>query len=1068
MPLNPIFRSVISALLLLLTAFSPVARAFGSSPAISASNDALREQVLTTWTTDQGLPQNFIRAITQTSDGFLWIGTMNGLVRFDGLRFRAPGPDLPAALQGNISGLAPDAGAGLWAATGGGLFHLAHHRFELISVAGQPAAALRRIDAIARSHTGELWVYGEKHLYLTRNNALEAHPLPDGALAIRDLAESTDGTLWLADGEAVFAVKLLIKDATPSYSQAIRYPLAGARMLYADEFGSLYAGDGHKLFRFTGGKDGSAFSEVKNPGLGNFVSVLVDHEHCLWMASGGLHGLSRKSGGTSVQTTRVDTLTTNEGLASNDVRVLFEDRSHDVWIGTISGLERLHHGIFSTYSNAAGNFKSQFESIFQNRDGTMWAGTLESGIVQLPASPLNPWHRFARDSGLRIGQVRGFAEDGPPAAGNTNPVVAIADYGLYYYRAGRYSRIPGVPPGYVGTPVTTADGSLWFAIQRRGIFRLGPRDRLDKLPRNKSRPQGTSITQLGPADGLPADPNVLWALALDSRGELWVGAGTQLYHWNQTRFDLVLTAPSPILSIARSPKPDEEPASVTSGLILGTLDGVFFPGDSSSRQSRILTEQEGLPGNTVVDVLEDDGNHLWVATARAIARISASQWTDFAQGRSSRVQSEIYTRADGLRSNTVLPLNQITAVRSHDGRIWFATADGISVLHPDAAPARFPEASIDASIDAITVDDRERSLSDSAVLTVPPGQHRITFAFSTPPVQAPEQVRFRYRLSGWDHHWLDAINTREVSYTALPPGRYTFEVIAVTRSGIGSALPASIQLRLRPFFWQTRWFLAIAIVAAALIIVEITRRRTRAGAERLSFQFQERAAERERIAYQIHDTVIQDMIGTVLQLELLSFQMDEKPEKASSHLVVLTQRLREAVARSRNMVSSLHSTAVVQLSLVEVLRHAEAEFRLGESPKFELSSSGVPRDIHPLIRDEVYRICREALANAFRHANASNVHVIVRFLPELLEVEIGDDGEGIDEEIRLHGRPGHFGLPGIHAHAQRINASIEIASAPRQGTRILLRVPTQRPKWQKAWSWSKRFRRQHPPNRFEV
>jgi signal transduction histidine kinase len=161
----------------------------------------------------------------------------------------------------------------------------------------------------------------------------------------------------------------------------------------------------------------------------------------------------------------------------------------------------------------------------------------------------------------------------------------------------------------------------------------------------------------------------------------------------------------------------------------------------------------------------------------------------------------------------------------------------------------------------------------------------------------------------------------------------------------------------------------------------------------------------------------------------------------------LAHRLRETIARSRNMVWSLHSTAVVQFSLVEVLRHAEAEFRLGELPQFELSSTGEARDIHPLVRDEVYRICREALANAFRHSNAHSVQVIVRFQPEIFEVEIRDDGQGIDDEIRLHGRPGHFGLPGMQAHAERIGAGITIHSAPGQGTTIHLRVKTHEPRW---------------------
>jgi signal transduction histidine kinase/ligand-binding sensor domain-containing protein len=1002
-------------------------------------DEDLRHETLTTWTTDQGLPQNFIRAITQTSDGFLWIGTMNGLVRFDGLHFRTPGVGVeggvPSALHGNIGGLEPDASGGLWIATTTTLFHYAHRQFLAIPLASD-AKQSYRVDAIARSHDGEMWVYGGKHLYLTSRGKLEAHPLPPGAAVVRDLAETTDGTLWLADGKAVYALK---GDAAP-----VSFPLAGVRSLYADAFGSLYAGDGHKLYRFDGKASSSAgFVPLANPGLGNFVSVLVDSRHNLWMASGGLHGISRNTHpgptGSASHPGSIQTLTLADGLTSDDVRILFEDRDHDIWIGTIAGLQRLHRGVFTTYSGARHgessahasqsrarsdpHAESEFESIFEQPNGSLWAGTLEAGVVRLGADGSDAsLRRFNRADGLPNGQSRGFAMDGGA------PVVALADYGIFALHGDRFSRIAGIPPGYVNTPVTTPDGSLWFAIPHSGIYRK----------------TGSRVLRLGPAEGLPEPTPGALTLALDPDGGLWLGSGTQLYRWNQARFELVKTTPAPVYCLAfGSSGPFNNP-------IVGTMNGLLL---SNQGHERLLTADTGLPGEAVLDVVEDAGANLWIATPRAIARVSRAQWTAFADGRAARVQAEIYTQADGLRSNTVLPLNQLTAIRTRGGRIWFATPRGLSVLDPDLDPSRMPQAAVPAVIDSVIVDDRERALTDGA-LTVAPGQHRITFGYTTPPTQAPEQIRFRYRLAEWDKEWIDAGNSREVSYTALPPGTYTFEVLAITRSGNSIATPTKLALHLKPFFWQTRWFIALVIVLASAIIVEITRRRTRVNAERLSLQFQERAAERERIAYQIHDTVIQDMIGTALQLELLGFQLTDQPQKAASNLDILAGRLRETIARSRNMVWSLHSTAVVQYSLVEVLRHAEAEFRLGELPRFELSSAGEPRDIHPLVRDEVYRICREALANAFRHSNAQSVHVTVRFLPDVLEVEIGDDGEGIDEDTRIHGRPGHFGLPGMQAHARRIDAQIAILSAPGKGTKILLRVMTKQP----TWRWWKRRR----------
>ena len=949
-----------------------------------AAQGSLRQDVLTTWTTDQGLPQNFVRAISQTSDGFLWVGTMNGLVRFDGLRFRGFGKDAPSALQENIGDLEQDAGDGLWIATASGLIHYSHQRFQPIPLLGQ---SHYNIDAMARGRDGEVWIYSDGKLARSQGDLLQIRPMPEGALQLRDLAEGSDHTLWIADGEALFALR--------GNTKTVRYRLPGIRMVYADAFGDVFAGDGHRLFRF----DGQAFVQVSDPGLGNFVSIMVDHHRQLWMASGGLHGLSRKSGD------QKEILTAADGLASDDVRTIFEDRSHDIWLGTISGLQRLHRGAFTTDTSLNGllNSHNQLDAVFEQKDGTIWLGSTEGGIAALQQGQ---WHKFGRPEGLSPGQVRGFAEDGP------KPSVVVSDYGIFAYRGTKFSKLASIPPGYISSPVQTPDGSLWFSIQHRGLFRR----------------KGAQLTHFGKEDGLPDDS--VWSLTVDANGVLWVGAGNQLYRWREARFERILESPSPVICVAWTN---------SGGFVLGTLHGLLL---RISGTARMLTEAEGLPGETVLDVIEDSGGNLWIATTRAIARLPKAQWTAFADGKINHVQTEIYTQSDGLKSDTVLPLNQVSALRARDGRIWFSTARGLSVADPNLAP----EPAVPAMIDSVVVDDHEQPIGDIAVV---PGQHRITFVYTTPPTVAPEQIRFRYRLFGWDKQWIDAGTAREVSYTALPPGSYTFEVTAVNREDIQSKVPSSTKLRLKPFFWQTKWFLALIIVAAAVMLIEITRRRTRLNAERLSLRFQERAAERERIAYQIHDTVIQDMIGTALQLELLGFQITDQPEKANGLLASLTHRLREAIARSRNMVGSLHSTAVVQYSLAEVLRNAEAEFRLGDLPAFELKSEGEPRHIHPLVRDEVYRICREAVANAFRHSNANHVQVTVGYLRDALEVEISDDGMGMDEETRLHGRPGHFGLPGMQAHANRIGAHITIQSSPDQGTRVVLRINTLK----RVWGW---------------
>lgn len=601
--------------------------------------------------------------------------------------------------------------------------------------------------------------------------------------------------------------------------------------------------------------------------------------------------------------------------------------------------------------------------------------------------------------------MRGFFERGAA------PAIAISDYGIFEWHGSRFTKISAIPHGYVTTPVIAGDGSLWFRVENQGLYRL----------------KNGRLTQLGEADGLTG--RQLWSLTVDAHGVPWIGDATGLQRWNGQRFDRMLTTPGAPLCVSW---PDD-------GIAVGTFNGLFLRVGTSG-PGRLLTQNEGLPGNMVLDILNDGEGNLWVVTARAIARLPRAQWTAYAEGRSNRVDAESFNEADGLKSRYVLPLNEVTATRARDGRLWFATINGPAVVDPHL-PASEPTQAV---MDSIIVDDRHNLPGD---LTVKPGRHRITFTYTSPSTIAPEQTRFRYRLSGWDRDWVDAGTAREVSYTGLPPGTYNFEVIATNREGGSAQFPAQVQIKLEPFFWQRKWFLILAVCLAAAIVAEITRRFTRRRAERLSLRFQERVAERERIAHQIHDTVIQDLIGATLQLELIGFQVADQAETSKQSLTSLADRMRETIARSRHMVSNLHSTAIAHYSLVEVLRHAEAEFRTNPSPVFDLAYSGEPRQVHPLIRDEVYRICREAIANAFRHSNAEYVTVEVRFLPEALEVEISDDGQGMTEELLKHGRPGHFGLRGMQAHAQRIGATLRLESEPGQGTNVILRVETSQSLW---------------------
>jgi signal transduction histidine kinase len=393
-----------------------------------------------------------------------------------------------------------------------------------------------------------------------------------------------------------------------------------------------------------------------------------------------------------------------------------------------------------------------------------------------------------------------------------------------------------------------------------------------------------------------------------------------------------------------------------------------------------------------------------------------------------------YGVSDGLYSTTAAKRHR-SVVADAEGRIWFAMDRGLSVVDPVRATGTV--APVVSRIESLAADGTSIDVSDSA--RVPPGPHRVTFAYSGVSLSAPDGIRFRYRLDGFDHGWSAPTATREAVYTNLGPGSYRFRVTASNREGVWRGAEAALSMEVQPTLSQTAWFRLAAGLAAALALVLLYRMRLHRLTREMTVRFEERLDERTRIAQDLHDTLLQGVLSASMQLHVA---VDEVPPQAPGrrgldHVLALMARV---IEEGRNAVRGLRS-AEDDFDLEEAFSRLREDLSIGEEIEFRVMREGAPRPLQPLIRDDVYRIGREALVNAVRHAAATRLEVEVECGAHQFRVLVRDDGCGIDPDVLRDGRTGHWGLSGMRERAERIGGRLKLWSRPGAGTEVELSVP---------------------------
>ncbi len=756
-----------------------------------------------TWGEDDGLPQNFVSALAQTPDGYLWLGSEEGLIRFDGVHFAIYTPsNTPALSTGWVKALWADSDGTLWIGTGGG--GLVRYRDGVFTAfTHEDGLSDDRVGAVLRDRSGRLWI-GTEGGGLARfvDGRFETVGKEAGLSGdyVFSIAEDSAGTIWVGTDAGLNRL-----DASGIRVYTRRDGLASDRVtaLAAGRGGVLWVGGVGGVTRLRGGefvrygsKDGLT-SELVN-------WLYEDARGALWIGTHG-GGLNRLYDGA------ISALTSATGFPGDMVWTIYEDREGHLWLGVVAaGLVRLQDGAFDTYGKSEGLSADIALAVLEDRSGALWVGTAGGGVNRIAGGDVVA---YGTRDGLAHDVVIALAE-----SSNGDIWVGTAVGGLSRIRGGRvrtFRAEDGVIGGPIGVILEDRAGNLWLGGSGAGLQRWRPGP-----PRTYTR-----------EDGLP--DNVVTALLEDSAGRLWIGTRGGLVRFDEGRFvPFRIEGGAPVNSIRDLYEDSDGTLWIaTHDGLVRWVDGRFF----------VYGEAEGLIGREVHAIAEDDRGYLWVSSNRGIFRVAKEELNAVAEGRAGAVRAEVFGRADGLRSAEANGGIQPGVWRRRDGTLWFPTMKGVAAVDPGQVDRpRYPPVPVFEHLVA-----GDQVFPGGASLDLPPDRRSLAFHFTAPSFRAPHRIRFRYRLEGHDEDWVDAQGRRTAYYTNVPPGRYRFRVQAADAEGQWNETEATVALSIAPYFHETRIFIACVVVLLACTVIAIHRLRVR----RLTSQQAELlrvVAERER------------------------------------------------------------------------------------------------------------------------------------------------------------------------------------------------------------------------------
>lgn len=955
----------------------------------------------TSWRTQDGFFSGSPNAVTQTTDGYIWIGTRTGLVRFDGLRFAAwASPNQSRSPSFSVVSLLADRDGSLWVGTDTGLARWKNDAWITYpGVHGQ-------VNSIVQDRKGAIWTVqsrvldGSKPFCQVTDNETRCYgeadqfSIPDGATIILDEQEN----FWIGN-IALLRWKPGSSSTYPLKNFREYQGLDGITALAPAPDGSLWvgiamSGVGLGLQRFIHGR----WKPFITPELdGNTLDVLalyLDRENDLWVGT-AKQGLYR------IRDSKVDHFGSADGLSGDAIYKFYEDREGNLWVATSRGLDIFRDTHVVSFSTHEGLSSDEVNSVLAARDGSVWIGSSEGLDV------LHPGSLSAASAGRTVAgsQITSLLED------HAGRLWVGWQTGMLLYSEGRFREIrrpDGTSLGLVTGITEDLEDNIWIEV-------IGP-------PRTLIRIQNFKVQEMFPVPQMPPARKV----TADPRGGIWLGLMSgDLARYRKGKLDIFT------YEHKSDSKVDQVFISPDSAVLGATAFGLIAWRDG---KKQILTIRNGIPCNGINAIMSDDQNALWLYTQCGLIQISAEELERWWTQADTKLQMRVFDTSDGVQPGGAL-FN--TSAKSTDGRLWFANRVVLQMMNP--AKLNVNSLAPPVHIEEIVADRQNYSAQQD--LRLPPLTRNLEINYTALSFIAPQKVRFRYRLDGHDRNWQEAGTRRQAFYDSLPPGKYRFLVIACNNDGVWNEVGASLNFVIVPAFFQTAWFRVLLGLLVLGLIWLIHSLRLRQATEQMKARLGERLEERGRIARELHDTLIQSVDGLMLRVETALNEPD--PRRSRQMIEKALDSADEVMSEGRQRVHALRAEAITVNELSEALASYGEELAEDREVIFSVAPAGSPKPLDPFVRDEAYCIVREALANAFQHSGATKIEAEITYDRALLRVSVRDNGGGIDATILNGGRPGHYGLLGMRERARVIGSQLVIRSRPGAGTEIDLGIPAE-------------------------